>query len=62
MELVCPWSPFQKAKLKEMGVADCLQDIAGTYLQPHYGNGVFSNVYLSAGQHLEVNIACTPLP
>jgi hypothetical protein len=24
---------------------------AGTYLQPHYGNGVFSNVYLSAGQH-----------
>ena len=24
---------------------------ARTYLQPHYGNGVFSNVYLSAGQH-----------
>ena len=22
-----------------------------TYLQPHYSNGVFSNVYLSAGQH-----------
>jgi hypothetical protein len=21
------------------------------YLQPHYGNGVFSNVYLSDGQH-----------
>jgi hypothetical protein len=25
--------------------------LAGTYLQPHYGNGVFGNVYLSAGQH-----------
>ena len=25
--------------------------IAQTYLQPHYGNWVFSNVYLSAGQH-----------
>ena len=24
---------------------------AGTYLQPHCGNGVFGNVYLSAGQH-----------
>ena len=35
---------------------------AGTYLQPHYGNGVFGSVYLSAGQHYEVNIAGTPLP
>ena len=26
-----------------------LTDIARTYLQPHYGNGVFGNV--SAGQH-----------
>ena len=26
--------------------------MARPYLQPHYGNGVFSNVYLSAGQHL----------
>jgi hypothetical protein len=26
-------------------------DQARTYLQPHYGNGVFGNVYLSAGQH-----------
>ena len=25
--------------------------LAWTYLQPHYGNGVFGNVYLSAGQH-----------
>ena len=25
--------------------------LARTYLQPHYGNGVFDNVYLSAGQH-----------
>ena len=31
------------------------------YLQLHYGNGIFGNVYLSAGQHLEVNIASTPL-
>ena len=26
-------------------------DIARTYLQPHYGDGIFGNVYLSAGQH-----------
>ena len=25
--------------------------IAQKYLQPHYSNGVFGNVYLSAGQH-----------
>ena len=37
-------------------------DKAQTYLQPDYGNGVFGNVYLSAGQHLEINIAGTPLP
>ena len=35
---------------------------ARTYLQPHYGNGVFGNVYLSAGKHQEINIAGTPLP
>ena len=35
--------------------------IARTYLQPHYGIGVFGNVYLSAWQQ-EVNIAGTPLP
>ena len=30
----------------------CMLSIpAQTYLQPHYGNGVFGNVYLSAGQH-----------
>ena len=34
--------------------------MAQMYLQPHYGNEVFSNVYLSAGQHKEVNIAGTP--
>jgi hypothetical protein len=28
-----------------------LTSYAGTYLQPHYGNGVFGNVYLSAGEH-----------
>jgi hypothetical protein len=26
-------------------------DIAGTYLQPHYGNEVFGNAYLLAEQH-----------
>jgi hypothetical protein len=26
-------------------------ELARTYLQPHYGNGFFGNVYLSAGQH-----------
>ena len=30
---------------------DCYRDYARTYLQPHYGKGVFGNVYLSAGQH-----------
>ena len=30
---------------------DFLSIPAQTYLQPHYGNGVFGNVYLSAGQH-----------
>ena len=34
---------------------------AQTYLQLQYGNGVFGNVYLSAGQHYEVNIAGTSL-
>ena len=29
----------------------CLPDFIRTYLQPHYGNGVFDNVYISAGQH-----------
>ena len=29
----------------------CLCFLAQTYLQPHYCNGVFNNVYLSAGQH-----------
>ena len=28
----------------------------------YWGNGFFDNVYLSAGQHLEINIADTPLP
>ena len=27
-----------------------LHHLAGTYLQPHHGNVVFGNVYLSAGQ------------
>jgi hypothetical protein len=46
---------FEKIAIIEM-------HIVRTYLQPHYGNGVFGNVYLSAGQHWEVNIAGTPLP
>ena len=29
------------------------------YLQPHYSNGVSGNVYLSAEQRYEVNIAGT---
>ena len=36
--------------------------LAPSDLQPHYSNGVFSNVYVSAGQHQEVNIAGTPFP
>ena len=35
------------------------------YLQPHYGYGVFSNVYLSAGQHQVVNnggVSSVPFP
>ena len=35
---------------------------AETYLQSHCSNGSIGNVYLSAGQHKEVNIACTALP
>ena len=34
---------------------------AQTYVQPHYVNGVFRNVYLSAEEHYDVNIASTPL-
>ena len=34
--------------ITKMGVAYAF---ARTYLQPHYGIGVFCNVYLSAGQH-----------
>jgi hypothetical protein len=34
---------------------------AQTYVQPHCGNGVFGNVYLSCGEHYEVNIAGTTL-
>jgi hypothetical protein len=40
----CTVVVFCAKKLKE-------NQMAGTYLQPHYGNGVFGNVYLSAGQH-----------
>ena len=32
-------------------VQTLVSEQAGTYLQPHYDNGVYSNVYLSAGQH-----------
>ena len=32
-------------------IFNTLDDIVRTYQQPHYGNGVFGNVYLSAGQH-----------
>ena len=35
---------------------------ARSYLQSNNGNEVLGNVYLSAGQHKEVNIAGTQLP
>ena len=42
---------FSTRKLQVQYVSTCcVQHIARTYLQPHYGNGVFGNVYLSAGQ------------
>ena len=31
------------------------QHHAQPYLQPHYGNGVFGNVYILAGQHYRVD-------
>ena len=31
--------------------SNVLLPCARTYLQPHYGNGVYGNVYLLAGQH-----------
>ena len=36
--------------------------IAQTYLQPHYGNGFFGNVYNIVLSSWKVNIAKTPLP
>ena len=36
---------------KIVGAVWALPDKARMYLQPDYGNGVFGNVYLSAGQH-----------
>ena len=44
-----PWSKTNKKKTRGPW-------FYGTYLQPHFRNGVFSNVYLSAGQHLDINI------
>ena len=44
---------FQQRKKKDfMKVQNPQTQVnARTYLQAHYGNGVFGNVYLSAGQH-----------
>ena len=38
-----PWTFF--------ATSDSKIALAQTYLQPHYGIGVLSNVYLSAGQY-----------
>ena len=38
-----------------------MRDTARNYLEPHYGNEVFGNIYLLAGQQWEVNIASTPM-
>ena len=40
-----------RIELRSDGVAVRADVKARTYLQPHYGNGVFGNVYLPAGQH-----------
>ena len=40
------------SRIQDVGLWDKPNiDLARTYLHPHYGNGVFSNVSLSAGQH-----------
>ena len=39
-----------EAKILKGNLNYLLADTAKTYLQPHYNNGVFGNVYLSAGQ------------
>ena len=52
---VCVLGPFilraEWCGLLVLGVPNPSMDMARTYLQPHYGKGVFGNVYLSAGQH-----------
>ena len=40
----------ESKKLRQITVVYHYCDLTQT-LQPHYGNGVFGNVYLSAGQH-----------
>ena len=49
-----PHSVLLKIKVYHITIRfdkDINLDLAGTYLQPHYGNGVFGNVNLSAEQH-----------
>ena len=50
----------EKSRVENLLVHRGNWTLAQMYLQPHYSNGVFGNVYLSAGQ--QVNIAGTPLP
>ena len=46
------YQSFIKVKFEEISCKGAAKGIyARTYLQPHYSNGVFGNVYLSAGQH-----------
>ena len=55
-------SGVEKFGLKKFMVEMSRVEKVRMYLQPHYGNGVFGNVYLSAGEDQEVKIAGTPLP
>ena len=47
-KMFLPYCQYSGGLLHEITI---LQKHAGTYLQTHYGNGVFGNVYLSAVQH-----------
>ena len=51
-EILC--KKFEKCHKKSNSVsskAKSYRSTAGSYLQPHNGNEVFGNIYLSAGQH-----------
>jgi hypothetical protein len=50
-DLSTVWIFYCVFSLKCWFIGQIILERARTYLQPHYGNGVFGNVYLSAGQH-----------